>query len=75
MPVMDGYEATRQIRIHEQGVRHIPIIALTAHAVRGAELECLAAGMDAHLTKPLIREQLKACLERYLGNEDIVQHE
>jgi PAS domain S-box-containing protein len=67
MPVMDGYEATRQIRIHEGGERHIPIVALTAHAVSGAEIKCRAAGMDAFITKPLVREQLAACLERFLA--------
>jgi len=66
MPVLDGYEATRQIRAEEAGGRHIPIIALTAHAVTGAEAECRAAGMDAYLTKPLIREQLEKQLERFL---------
>jgi PAS domain S-box-containing protein len=66
MPVLDGYEATRQIRAEEAGARHIPIIALTAHAVTGAEAECRAAGMDAYLTKPLIREQLEKQLERFL---------
>jgi CheY-like chemotaxis protein len=71
MPVMDGYEATRQIRIHEVGERHIPIVALTAHAVSGAEIKCRAAGMDAYITKPLVREQLAACLERFLGDANI----
>lgn len=66
MPVLDGYEATRQIRAEEAGAQHIPIIALTAHAVAAAEAECRAAGMDAYLTKPLIREQLEEELERFL---------
>jgi PAS domain S-box-containing protein len=66
MPVVDGYEATRQIRGREEGGRHIPIIALTAHAIKGAELECREAGMDDYITKPLVREQLKACLEHFL---------
>ena len=66
MPVLDGYEATRQIRAEEAGAQHIPIIALTAHAVTGAEADCRAAGMDGYLTKPLIREQLEEQLERFL---------
>jgi len=66
MPVMDGYEATRRIRDQEQGATHIPVIALTAHAVLGAEAKCRAAGMDAYLTKPLNRKKLEDCLEQFL---------
>jgi PAS domain S-box-containing protein len=65
MPELDGYEATREIRRREAvGVR-IPIIALTAHAMKGADLECIAAGMDDHITKPIVRERLVACLARF----------
>jgi CheY-like chemotaxis protein len=67
MPVMDGYEATRQIRAREQGEQHIPIVALTAHAIQGAELECRAAGMDEYITKPIDRDRLDTCLERLLA--------
>jgi signal transduction histidine kinase/chemotaxis response regulator CheB len=67
MPVMDGYEATRQIRRREQGALHIPIVALTAHAIQGAELECRAAGMDEYITKPIDRDRLDSCLERLLA--------
>ena len=66
MPELDGYEATREIRRAENAATHIPIIALTAHAMKDAELECFAAGMDGHLAKPIEREQLAACLDRYL---------
>jgi two-component system, sensor histidine kinase and response regulator len=69
MPVMDGYAATREISRCEQGKARVPIIALTAHAMKGAEAECLAAGMDAHLAKPIVREQLEDCLRRFLNEE------
>ncbi len=72
MPEMDGFKATAAIREGEGGTdRHIPIIALTAHAMQGDRERCLAAGMDGYLTKPLrigpLREALshwKAVLDR-----------
>ncbi|MBC7983499.1 MAG: response regulator [Candidatus Obscuribacterales bacterium] len=66
MPVMDGYEATREIRRREHGGRHIPIIAVTAHAMAGAAEECFAAGMDAYQSKPLDRNLLQQCLQKWL---------
>jgi signal transduction histidine kinase/DNA-binding response OmpR family regulator len=65
MPILDGYEATREIRALEAGQRHIPIVALTAHAMKDDDVKCMAAGMDHHLTKPLDRERLQACLDQY----------
>jgi CheY-like chemotaxis protein len=65
MPILDGYEATREIRALEAGKRHIPIVALTAHAMKDDDAKCLAAGMDHHLTKPLDRARLQACLDQY----------
>ncbi len=67
MPEMDGYEATREIRRREPSDKHIPIVALTAHAMKGADEECKAAGMDDHLTKPIDREVLDRCLRRHLN--------
>jgi two-component system sensor histidine kinase/response regulator len=67
MPHVDGFEAARVIRQQEGSDRHIPIIALTANAMLGAEAECLAAGMDAYIAKPFNREQLESCLDVYLA--------
>jgi two-component system sensor histidine kinase/response regulator len=69
MPVLDGYEATREIRVLETGEQYTPIVALTAHALKGADAECAAAGMDDFLTKPIDRVQLQNCLDRWLGAE------
>jgi len=70
MPELDGYEATREIRRLENGARPIPIVALTAHAMKGADQECIAAGMDGYLSKPINREELEATLSHFL-REDI----
>jgi PAS domain S-box-containing protein len=69
MPVMDGYETTRRIRSMEANGARIPIIALTAHAMKGADEECAAAGMDDYLSKPIDRAQLRSCLDRWLQND------
>jgi CheY-like chemotaxis protein len=66
MPQMDGYAATREIRRLEAGKSHIPIVALTAHAMKGDEEKCRAAGMDDYLSKPIDRAKLDAALERLL---------
>jgi len=70
MPVMDGLAATRAIRESEArnpGRRRLPIMALTAYAMRGDRERCLAAGMDDYLTKPVKPEELSAALSRLLG--------
>ncbi|MEO5618612.1 MAG: response regulator [Candidatus Eisenbacteria bacterium] len=70
MPVMNGLEATAHIREGEQGSgRHLPIVAMTAHAMRGDRERCLAAGMDGYLVKPVQGDELVATLERYAGAE------
>ena len=70
MPVLDGYETTRKIREQEGDGRHVPIIALTAHAMKGADNECRAAGMDDYLSKPIDKEQLQKILNRWLNDAD-----
>jgi ligand-binding sensor domain-containing protein/signal transduction histidine kinase/CheY-like chemotaxis protein len=66
MPVMDGYQATQEIRRRERGAARIPIVALTADAMKGTEQQCLDAGMDEYLTKPFDRARLAATLGRRL---------
>ena len=68
MPVMDGFETTRKIREHEGAGKHVPIIALTAHAMKGADNECRSAGMDDYLSKPIDRQQLQEALNRWLND-------
>jgi len=66
MPVMDGLEATRMIRAQEEHARgHTPVIAMTAHAMKGDREKCLAAGMDDYLSKPFNTNDLCAMLEKY----------
>jgi len=70
MPVMDGLAATMAIRESEArhpGRRRLPIMALTAYAMRGDRERCLAAGMDEYLTKPIKLEDLSAALNRLFG--------
>jgi two-component system sensor histidine kinase/response regulator len=64
MPQMDGFQTTAAIRLEEFGTaRHLPIIGLTAHAMRGDRERCLDAGMDNYLSKPIRAEELKRLLE------------
>jgi PAS domain S-box-containing protein len=68
MPDMDGFEATGIIRAREQASgTHLPIIAMTAHAMKGDEERCLAAGMDGYVSKPIRVEQLVATMDDVLA--------
>jgi signal transduction histidine kinase/DNA-binding response OmpR family regulator len=66
MPEMDGYEATRQIRLRERGSAHVPIVALTAAASPAERAKCLQAGMNDHISKPIRREDIRHALERFV---------
>jgi len=71
MPVMGGFEATQAIRSAEvETGKHIPIIALTAHAMRADRDACLAAGMDGYLPKPIRAAELRSLLEQFLPDGD-----
>jgi len=68
MPEMDGFEAAAVIRERERSSgRHMPIIAMTAHALKGDEERCLSAGMDAYISKPIRTNELFATIESVLG--------
>jgi two-component system sensor histidine kinase/response regulator len=74
MPEMDGLQATQAIRDHERRNRgHIPVVAMTAHAMKGDQERCLAAGMDAYLTKPIHTQELLATLERCVAANSNVE--
>jgi len=74
MPEMDGLEATRQIRRRErdgEGGAHIPVVAMTAHAMPNDREMCLDAGMDAYLTKPIRRRELIRVVREYVPEAGI----
>jgi PAS domain S-box-containing protein len=67
MPIMNGLQATRAIRAIESGTGHrVPIVAVTAHVLDGDREECMAAGMDDYLAKPISIEKLEEKLDRWL---------
>ncbi|MEQ1529037.1 MAG: ATP-binding protein [Methylococcales bacterium] len=75
MPVMDGYQAATEIRRLEAEAghkQHIPIIALTAHALTGDRAKCLHAGMDEWVTKPFTRQDINEALQKWLPEHLVV---
>ena len=67
MPILDGYEATAEIRRHEPAGKHTPIVAMTAQALAGDREAALAAGMDDYLSKPIDLDALQRVLARFLS--------
>ncbi len=65
MPVMDGWEATRKIKAND-ALKHIPIIAVTSHAMVGDEIEARKAGCDDYLSKPVDDEELMRKIKKFL---------
>lgn len=67
MPIMDGYTATREIRAWEAAhlAPHVPIVALTAHALNGASTDSHGAGCDGHLTKPVEQNDLIDAIAKF----------
>jgi two-component system, sensor histidine kinase and response regulator len=75
MPEMDGYQATREIRHREQGSKrgHLHVVAMTANAMAGDREQCLAAGMDDYVAKPVRLEMLVEILGRYLPSHEVAE--
>jgi two-component system, sensor histidine kinase and response regulator len=72
MPVMNGLEATTHIRARERGgLARLPIVAMTAHAMRGDRERCLEAGMDAYLVKPIQADEMIAAIESFSSGGDV----
>ena len=72
LPIVDGWEATRRLKAN-QATRHIPIIALTAHAMQGSREQALAAGCDDFDTKPIDFERLLQKINALLANRSSVR--
>ena len=68
MPSLDGYEATTLLRRRDDEARDVPVVALTAHAMKGDREACLAAGMNDYLSKPFRREDLEDVIRRVLAD-------
>ena len=74
MPEMGGFEATARIRESEEGSgRHIPIVALTAHATKDDRDRCIAAGMDAYISKPVTANELFETIESVAGGRKVTE--
>lgn len=67
MPGLDGYESTRQLRAQSGANARIPVIAMTAHATEQDRQQCLAAGMNDYISKPVMPQELFTLLEKWIG--------
>jgi signal transduction histidine kinase/DNA-binding response OmpR family regulator len=72
MPELDGYEATMEIRRIEGGRHHVPIVAMTANAMKGDREKCLMAGMDDYLSKPLNIREVQDVLARWVQTSSVL---
>lgn len=74
MPGTDGFEATAAIRAREKSSgQHIPIVAMTAHALKGDQERCLSVGMDAYVSKPIRTNELFTTIETLIGKKNETQ--
>lgn len=71
MPLLDGYEATRRLRMEPQyeALKTVPVVALTASAIQGDKERCKAAGMDDYLSKPVNKGLLQSMLRKWIPDE------
>jgi len=65
LPVLDGWEATKRIKAHKE-LKHIPVIAITSHAMVGDERKAQAAGCDDYLAKPIDENELKRKIDKLI---------
>ena len=74
MPLVNGYESTKMIRQSRKSFKDIPIIALTANAIKGDDKKCFESGMNGYLTKPLVKSDLEKELHRLFSEEIVIDN-